>query len=113
MLRRTMLIIVAAFAVASSVHANDQLVDALKKLGNIVDQMAIVVSEIETDSDAEFLAQVIKQRLQQTLQLGPSAIQVSATRGSCSILIQAPHWQLWSLADNGKIIDHGAKIKNL
>ena len=107
---RILLVVVVLLTLASSVRANEQLVQVLKQLGKAVDDMAINISKAESDADAELLAQVTKQAFANGLDAAKPEIEIKASSGNCSVLITTSEWQLWSQAQNGKIIDHGAKI---
>ena len=37
-------------------------------------------------------------------------ITIQASQGNCSVEIKTAQWHLWSQAQNGKIVNHGAKI---
>ncbi len=110
MLKRIVLAVVAVLVLASSVRANDQLVQLLKQLGKAVDDVAINISKTDTDEDAQLLAQVTKQAFANGLSGEKPEIVLEGSRGRCKVVITTPGWQLWSQAQNGKIIDHGAKI---
>jgi hypothetical protein len=111
MLRRTILSVVAVLVLASSARADEQLVQQLKMLGKAVDDMSINISKAESDADAQTLAQVTQQTFASQLGGDPKPeVVITASRGNCSVLITTPAWNLWSRAENGAIIDHGAKI---
>jgi hypothetical protein len=82
----------------------------LKQLGKAVDDVAINISKTETDEDAQLLAQVTKQAFANGLSGAKPQIDIESSRGNCSVVITTSEWRLWSQAQNGKIIDHGAKI---
>ena len=107
MCKRTILSVVAVLAFASSARADEQLVQSLKMLGKAVDDMAINISKAESDADAQLLAQVTQQTFATQLGGDPKP---EVSRGNCSVLITTPAWKLWSRAENGAIVDHGAKI---
>jgi hypothetical protein len=110
MFKRMALAIVMVLSVVCSARANEQLVQTLKQLGKAVDDVAINISNAETDADAELLAQVTKQAFANGLDAAKPEIEIKASKGNCSVMITTPEWRLWSQAENGKIIDHGAKI---
>ena len=111
MVKRTILAVVAVLAFASSARADEQLVQSLKMLGKAVDDMAINISKAESDADAQLLAQVTQQTFATQLGGDPKPeVVINASRGNCSVLITTPAWKLWSRAENGTIVDHGAKI---
>ena len=110
MLKRIVLAVVAVLVLASSAHANEQLVQTLKQLGRAVDDVAINISKAETDADAHLLAQVTKQAFANGLDAAKPDIVIESSLGNCSVVITTSEWRLWSQAQNGKIIDHGAKI---
>ena len=110
MLKRLALTVVAVLVLATSVRANEQLVQMLKQLGKAVDDVAINISKAETDADAELLAKVTKQAFATGLSGERPNIVLEGSRGRCSVVITTPGWRLWSQAENGQIIDHGAKI---
>jgi hypothetical protein len=110
MLKRLALTVVAVLVLATSVRANEQLVQMLKQLGKAVDDVAINISKAETDADAELLANVTKQAFATGLSGEKPEIVLEASRGRCSVVITTPGWRLWSRAENGQIVDHGATI---
>ena len=107
---RVFLTVIVLLTLAGSAHANEQLVQMLKQLGKAVDDVAINISNAETDADAQLLAQVTKQAFANGLSGEKPEIVLEGSRGRCSVVITTPGWRLWSQAQNGKIIDHGAKI---
>jgi len=112
MLKRIVVSVATILALASSAHAaNEQLVQSLKQLGQAVDNMAINISKAESDSDAEMLARVTQQTFATQLGGNPKPdVVVTASRGRCSVTITTPQWKLWSQAEHGRIVDHGATI---
>lgn len=110
MFKSTALAIAIVLSAVCSVHANEQLVQMLKQLGQAVDDVAINISNAETDADAELLAQVTKQAFATGLDAVKPEIVIESSLGNCSVVITTSEWRLWSQAQNGKIIDHGAKI---
>jgi hypothetical protein len=110
MLKRMIPAIVAVLFVASSALANEQLVQMLKQLGKAVDDVAINISKAQTDADAQLLAKVTKQAFANGLSGEKPNIVLEGSRGRCSVVITTPGWRLWSRAENGQIVDHGATI---
>ena len=110
MLKRLALTVVAVLVLASSVRANEQLVQMLKQLGKAVDDVAINISKAQTDADAQLLAKVTKQAFANGLSGEKPNIVLEGSRGRCSVVITTPGWRLWSHAENGQIVDHGATI---
>ena len=107
--------ILAAIAIllvsTTAAHAaNAELVEKLKQLGSGVDNMAIFISTAESDADAEQMAVAVKQAFSQGLSGDKPEIVIQARQGYCSVTIDTLEWQLWSEAQGGKIINHGAKI---
>jgi len=103
-----LLLLVAGGSVCAG--ANDQLVAAMKQLGKAVDQMSANISTAKTDADAQLLASVTRQALDNGLKQDRPKITIGATANYCHVLIETPKWKLWSEARAGKIIDHGAAI---
>ena len=110
MFRQVVLTVVAVLVLASSARANDELVLRLKQLGKAVDDVAINISKAETDADAQLLANVTKQAFANGLSGDRPEIVLEGSRGRCSVVITTPGWRLWSQAENGQIVDHGATI---
>jgi hypothetical protein len=103
--------LVAVLVLSNSVHAaNEQLVAELQQLGKAVDDMAANISNAETDADAQVLVGVTQQTL--AIHLGPKkqTVAIDGKAGQCNVLITGPNWKLWSRAEKGKIVDHGATI---
>jgi hypothetical protein len=109
---RTFSVVVAILALAGSAHAaNEQLVQNLKQLGTAVDNMAVNISNAESDSEAAQLARVTQETFATQLGGNPKPdVVVTASHGRCSVTITTPQWKLWSQAENGTIVDHGATI---
>jgi hypothetical protein len=105
----TAFVIVVSLA-ASAQAANEELVLRLKQLGKAVDDVAINISKAETDADAELLANVTRQAFANGLSGERPEIVLEGSRGRCSVVITTPGWRLWSQAENGQIVDHGATI---
>jgi hypothetical protein len=103
-----LLLIVTNIAVCTA--ANDQLVAEIKKLGKAVDDMSANISTATNDSDAQMLANVTRQALDNGLKQDRPTITITASASYCKVLIHTPKWRLWSEARAGKIIDHGATI---
>ena len=111
MSKRSMLAVVAVVALVSSAHADEQLVQELKDMGQAVDNMSIHISTATSDADATVMAQAVQQTFAANLGGNPKPqVAITASAGQCSVLITTPLWRLWSRAENGKIIDHGATI---
>jgi len=110
MLKCLALSVVAVLVLASSARANDELVLRLKQLGKAVDDVAINISNAQTDADAELLANVTKQAFANGLSGERPDIVLEGSRGRCSVVITTPSWRLWSRAENGQIVGHGATI---
>jgi hypothetical protein len=97
--------------IAASAHADDQLVQDLKHMGVAVDNMSIFISKATSDADATKIAQAVQQTFAANLSGNPKPqVAITASAGHCDVLITAPAWRLWSRAENGQIVDHGAKI---
>jgi hypothetical protein len=101
-----------ALAAATSLRAADpQLVQQLKQLGQAVDNMAANISKATSDADAAMLAQVTQQTFASQLSANPKPeVSVTGGAGRCEVLITTPLWKLWSRAENGAVVDHGATI---
>lgn len=110
MRKRTILILAALLWWSNTAAANDKLVAAIKTLGKAVDDMTVNMSKAKTDEDAQLLAKVTRQALDNGLKQDKPVIAIAATAGHCKVTIGTPQWTLWSEAQDGKIIDHGAKI---
>lgn len=111
MLKKSALALVATLILVCSAQADEQLVQDLKHLGKAVDDMAVNISKADTDADAQLLAQVTQQTFATHLGGNPKPeVVITASRGQCNVLITTPLWRLWSQAQNGQIVDHGAKI---
>ena len=112
-MRQRILIIatlVAVLAWAESTSANDKLVAALTTLGKAVDKMTANISNAKTDADAELLARVTRQALDNGLKQDRPTITIEASSGYCRVTIETREWRLWSEANDGKVVDHGATI---
>ena len=111
MVTRTLTAFVVLLALSNIAHAaNAELVEKLKQLGSAVDNLSIFISTAETDADAEQMAVAIKQTFEQGLSADKPEIVIQARQGYCSVTIETLGWQLWSEAQGGTIINHGAKI---
>lgn len=111
MLKHLIITFVAVVALASTAHADDQLVQDLKHMGEAVDSMSIFISKATSDADAAVIAQAVQQTFAANLSGNPKPqVAITASAGHCDVLITAPAWRLWSRAENGKVVDHGAKI---
>ena len=102
--------IVATLIFANHAAANDQLIAQLKTLGKAVDDMSANISKAPTDADAQLLANVTRQALDNGLKQDRPTIVITASAGHCQVTIETPAWKLWSNADAGKITKHGATI---
>ena len=102
--------IVAMLIFAAQAAANDQLVATLKTLGKAVDDMSANISKATSDADAELLASVTRQALDNGLKQDRPTIVIKATAGHCRVTIETPAWNLWSEAQAGKVTSHGATI---
>src|SRR6188508_2958831 len=90
---------VAMLIFAGQAAANDQLIAQLKTLGKAVDDMSANISKATTDADAELLASVTRQALDNGLKQDRPTIVIKATAGNCQVTIETPAWKLWSNAD--------------
>jgi hypothetical protein len=107
---RILTAIVVVLIFANHAVANDQLVAALKQTGKAVDDMSANISKAASDGDAQLLASVTRQALDQGLKDERPKIVIEARAGYCKVTIETPGWKLWSEATGGKITSHGAKI---
>jgi hypothetical protein len=111
MRKKMLLAIVAVLFLAQSGWANDQLVQELKSLGQAVDNMSMHISKAASDDEATLMAQATQQAFATNLQGNPKPqVSITASAGRCDVVISCPLWRLWSRAENGVIVDHGAKI---
>jgi hypothetical protein len=111
MLKRMILTVVAVLAFSNLACANDQLVQELKHMGQAVDNMSVHISTAATDADAALMAQATQQAFAANMQGNPKPeVSITASAGRCDVTISTPQWQLWSRAEKGAIVDHGAKI---
>jgi hypothetical protein len=112
MANRILTALVIVFAWVSFAQAADpQLVQELKQMGQAVDNMSIHISTATSDADAAAMAQAVQQTFAANLGGNPKPqVAITASAGRCDVLITTPLWKLWSRAENGKIIDHGATI---
>jgi hypothetical protein len=98
-------------ALAGVAGADEQLVQELKDMGQAVDNMSIHISTATSDTDAAVMAQAVQQTFAANLGGNPKPqVAITASAGRCDVLITTPLWRLWSRAENGKIVDHGATI---
>jgi hypothetical protein len=97
---------------AVSAHAaNPQLVQELKTLGQAADNLSVHISKATSDADAATIAGAVQQTFAANLNWNPKPqVAVTASAGKCEILITSPGWRLWSRAENGQLVDHGANI---
>ena len=96
---------------ASALATDPQLVQELKHMGQAVDNLSIHISQATSDADAAAIAQAVQQTFAANLGGNPKPqVAITASAGQCSVLITTPAWKLWSRAENGKLIDHGATI---
>jgi hypothetical protein len=107
---RSRMAMVALLVFAAQAAANDQLIATLKTLGKAVDDMSANISKATTDADAELLASVTRQALDNGLKQDRPTIVIKAAAGQCRVTIETPAWKLWSEAQAGKITSHGAAI---
>jgi hypothetical protein len=103
--------IVVILIITTQAVGNEQLVATLKTLGKAVDDMSANISKATTDADAELLASVTRQALDNGLKQDRPTIVIKATAGHCRVTIETPSWNLWSESQAGKIISHGAVIR--
>jgi hypothetical protein len=104
------MVVLAAATCAAPADANDKLIAALKTLGKAVDDMSANISNAQTDADAELLARVTREALDNGLKQDRPTITIDASAGYCKVTIATPQWDLWSEARSGKIVNHGATI---
>ena len=102
--------LLAMLVFAAQASANDQLITQLKTLGKAVDDMSANISKATTDADAELLASVTRQALDNGLKQDRPTIVIKATAGHCRVTIETPAWKLWSEAQAGKTTSHSATI---
>jgi hypothetical protein len=105
----TIFTLLLAFA-ASASAADPQLVLKLKELGKAVDNVTINISNAESDADAQLIAKVTQETFANNMTFESPDISIQASKGNCLFTIKTAEWQLWSQAQNGKIVNHGAKI---
>jgi hypothetical protein len=111
MLKRMALAVVAVLFLATSARANEQLVQELKHMGQAVDNLSIHISKASSDAEATAIAQAVQQTFAANLGGNPKPqVAITASAGRCSVKITASQWVLWSQAENGTIVDHGATI---
>lgn len=92
-------------------HAADpQLVLKLKELGKAIDTMSMHISTAASDAEAQQMAVAVQQAFANGLSADQPNVRVEATQGNCNVTIRTIGWELWSQAQNGKIVSHGAKI---
>lgn len=105
----TLAVILAIAAMAQA--ADDQLIQDLKQLGQGVDNMSMHISKAASDAEAAAMAQATQQAFATYLSGNPKPqVAITASAGRCDVVISCPLWRLWSRAENGAIVDHGAKI---
>lgn len=103
--------IVALAMFAATAHAADpQLVLKLQELGKAVDSVTINISNAGSDADAQLLAKVTQETFVKHMTDDSPDISIQASQGNCTFTIRTSQWQLWSQAQNGRIVSHGAKI---
>lgn len=111
MVRCALYTLVLALVFAASASAADpQLVLKLKELGKAVDNVTINISNAESDADAQLIAKVTQDTFAKNMTFESPDISIQASKGNCLFTIKTAEWQLWSQAQNGKIVSHGAKI---
>lgn len=91
---------------------NEQLVLKLQELGKGVDAMSANISTATTDADAQTLVNVTQQTLSMHLGSQQQTVAIEGRAGYCRVEIVGPNWRLWSQAESGKIVDHGATISS-
>ena len=82
----------------------------MQELGKGVDAMSANISTAATDADAQTLVNVTQQTLSMHLGSQQQTVAIEGRAGYCRVEIVGPNWRLWSQAENGKIVDHGATI---
>lgn len=110
MRQRWAMAVVAVLLLAAPATADDQLIATIKALGKAVDDMSANISKATTDADAATLARVTREALDNGLKQDKPVIAIGAAAGYCKVSISTTQWTLWSEAQDGKIVDHGAKI---
>jgi hypothetical protein len=111
MVARALAIFVLILSLAASSQAADpQLVIKLKELGTAVDTMSVHISTAASDAEAQQMAVAVQQAFANGLSADKPDIRIDATQGNCTVTIKTSEWELWSQAQNGKIVNHGAKI---
>lgn len=111
MFTRNLLAAILFVVLSTRAQADDQLVQDLKQLGQGVDNMAMHISKAATDEEAAAMAQATQQAFATYLSGNPKPqVSITASAGHCDVVISCPLWRLWSHAENGVIVDHGAKI---
>jgi hypothetical protein len=108
--RRLVAIAIVLLAATSVQAANEQLVLKLQELGKGVDAMSANISNATTDADAQTLVTVTQQTLSMHLGSQQQTVAIEGRAGYCRVEIVGPNWRLWSQAEGGKIVDHGATI---
>jgi hypothetical protein len=103
-------ILVVLTLAGAALANNDQLVLKLQELGKGVDAMSANISTATTDADAQTLVNVTQQTLSMHLGSQQQTVAIEGRAGYCRVEIVGPNWRLWSQAENGKIVDHGATI---
>jgi hypothetical protein len=111
MAARLLVAIAVILLAATTVQAADeQLVLKLQELGKGVDAMSANISTATTDADAQTLVTVTQQTLSMHLGSQQQTVAIEGRAGYCRVEIVGPTWRLWSQAEGGKIVDHGATI---
>ena len=109
--RLTSTLLLLLLCITSVQAADQQLVQDLKQLGQGVDNMSMHISKAATDEEAAAMAQATQQAFATYLSGNPKPqVTITASAGRCDVVISCPLWRLWSHAENGAIVDHGAKI---
>lgn len=111
MARRVLATIIAILVLVGSAQAaNEEIVQKLKDLGTAVDTMSVHISTAASDTEAQQMAAAVQQAFANGLSADKPDIKIDATQGNCTVTIKTSEWELWSQAQNGKIVNHGAKI---
>jgi hypothetical protein len=109
--KRAAVAVCAILLFVGSASASEQLVTELKQLGQAADNLSVHISKATSDADAATIAGAVQQTFAANLNWNPKPqVAVTASAGKCEILITSPGWRLWSRAENGQLVDHGANI---
>lgn len=111
MVRRVLVAFAILLVLATTAQAaNPQLVIKLQELGKAVDTMSAHISTAASDTEAQQMAVAVKQAFANGLSADKPDITIDATQGSCTVTIKTREWELWSQAQSGNVVNHGAKI---